>query len=121
MTAQLKKNRILHLYGLMDGTVDAQPSDQRWSSVWTSSDRSTSNLWVPVIRFMSCDLRVLMDQPTKAIPSGNPPRRRHGNGHAELERRRLPQRAVRAVAVVMVDILGQHRPQLPTAHDQHPV
>jgi hypothetical protein len=24
---EAKKNRILHLYGLMDGTVDAQPGD----------------------------------------------------------------------------------------------
>jgi len=31
------------------------------------------------------------------------------------------QRAVRAVVVVMVDILGQYRPQLPAAHDQHPI
>jgi putative transposase len=26
-------------------------------------------LWVPVIRFMSCDLRILMDQPAESIPS----------------------------------------------------
>jgi hypothetical protein len=28
---------------------------------------------------------------------------------------------MRTVHVVMVDILGQHRPQLPTAQDQHPI
>jgi hypothetical protein len=38
----------------------------------------------------SCDLRVLIDQPTKAISSHDPPRRRQGNGHAGLKRRRLP-------------------------------
>jgi hypothetical protein len=29
-------------------------------------------LWVPVIRFMSGNLRVLMDQPAESIPSDNP-------------------------------------------------
>jgi hypothetical protein len=33
----------------------------------------------------------------------------------------LPQGAVRAVAVVMIGILGQHRPQLPAPEDEHPV
>jgi hypothetical protein len=33
-------------------------------------------LWVPDSRSMSCDLRILMDQPTEPIPSGNPPARR---------------------------------------------
>jgi hypothetical protein len=76
---------------------------------------------VPVIGSKSCDLRVLMDQPTKVISSHHPPRRRQNNGLAGLEWRRLPQRAVWAVAVVMVDILGQYRPQLPAAQDQHPI
>ena len=40
---EAKKNRILHLYGLMDGTVDAQPGDPMWLSAWMSSGRSTSN------------------------------------------------------------------------------
>ena len=84
-------------------------------------NRALDDLWVPDIRFTSCDLRVLMDQPTKAISSHDPPRRRQENGHAGLERWRLPQGAVRAVAVVMVDILGQHRPQLPAPEDEHPV
>jgi hypothetical protein len=79
------------------------------------------SLWVPDIRFTSCDLRVLMDQPTKAVSSHDPPRRRQENGHAGLERWRLPQGAVRAVAVVMIGILGQHRPQLPAPEDEHPV
>jgi transposase len=40
---EAKKNRILPLYGLMDGTVDAQPGDPEWSSASMSSGRSTSN------------------------------------------------------------------------------
>jgi hypothetical protein len=40
---ETKKNRILHLYGLMDGTDDVQDDDPTWSSPWTSSGRSTSS------------------------------------------------------------------------------
>ena len=40
---EAKKNRILHLYGLMDGTDDVQDGDPEGSSAWTSSGRSTSN------------------------------------------------------------------------------
>jgi transposase len=40
---EAKKNRILQLYGLMDGTDDVEAGDPRWSSAWTSSVRSTFN------------------------------------------------------------------------------
>jgi hypothetical protein len=50
-----------------------------------------------------------MDQPTKAISSHDPPGRRRGNRFAGRKWRCLPQGAVRAVAVVMVGVLGQHR------------
>ena len=68
---------------------------------------------MPDTRFMSCDLRILMDQPTEPISSHDPPSRHQTTGVAGPEWWCLPQGAVRAVAVVMVDILGQHRPQLP--------
>jgi hypothetical protein len=58
----------------------------------------------------SRDLLILMDQPAKPISSGSPPGRRQDNWFAGLERRRLPQGAVRAVAVVVVGVLDQHRP-----------
>jgi hypothetical protein len=83
-------------------------------------DRQTS-LWVPDIRFTSCDLRVLMDQPTEPIPSRNPSAWQDDMWFGGPERWRLPQGAVRAVAVVMIGILGQHRPQLPAPEDEHPV
>jgi hypothetical protein len=79
------------------------------------------DLWVPDIRLMSCDLRVLVDQPAESVPSGNPSSRRDDRWFGGPERWGLPQGAVRAVAVVMINILGQHRPQLPAADDQHPV
>jgi hypothetical protein len=78
-------------------------------------------LWGPDIGFASCDLRVLMDQSTEANSLHDPPRRRQDNWHAESEWRRLPQGAMRAMAVVVIGVLGQHRPQLPAAQDQDPV
>jgi hypothetical protein len=62
-----------------------------------------------------------MDQPTKAISSHDPPSRHQNNELAGPKWRCLPQGAVRAVTVVMVDLLGQHAPQLPAAQDQHPI
>jgi hypothetical protein len=66
---------------------------------------------------MSCNLRIFMDQPTEPIPSGNPSSRRDDRRFGGPKRWACPKGAVRAVAVVMVDILGQHPPQLPAADD----
>ena len=63
-------------------------------------------MWVPVIRFMSCDLRILMDQPAESIPLGNPSSRRDSRWFGGPKRWDLPQGAVRAVAVVMVGVLA---------------
>ena len=79
------------------------------------------SLWVPVIRFMSCDLRILMDQPAESIASDNPSSQRDDRWFGGPKRWGLPQRPVRAVAVVTVGVLGQHRPQLPAAEYQHPI
>jgi hypothetical protein len=70
---------------------------------------------------MSCDLRVLMDQSTEPIPSGNPSSQRDDQWFGGPERWGLPQGPVWAMEVVMVGVLGQHRPQLPAGEDQHPV
>ena len=69
----------------------------------------------------SCDLRILMDQPTDSLSSHDSPSGHEGRWFAGPERWRLPQGAVRAVAVVVVNVLGQHSPQLPASHDQHPI
>jgi hypothetical protein len=79
------------------------------------------NLWVPDIRFTLGDLRVLMDQPTESIPSRNPSAWQDDMWFGGPERWRLPQGAVRAVAVAMVGILGQYSLQLPAPEDEHPV
>jgi hypothetical protein len=70
---------------------------------------------------MSCDLRVLTDQPTEAIPSGNLSSRRDDRWFGRFKGRCLRQGAVLAVAVVMVNVLGQHGLQLSTSEDEHPV
>jgi hypothetical protein len=37
------------------------------------------------------------------------------------DRRALLQRAVRAMLIVVIDVLVQDQPQVPLTHDQHPV
>jgi hypothetical protein len=80
-----------------------------------------NRVWVPVIRFTSCDLRLLMDQPTELISPRDPsqPARRQliRQARAALS----AQGAVRAMPVVLVGVLGQQGPQLPAAQDQQPV
>jgi len=71
----------------------------------------------------SCDLRILMDQPTESISSRDCPNRpsHQGGGLAGSKWRSLPQGAVRAVAVAMINVLANNTLQLPTSKDQHPV
>ena len=63
----------------------------------------------------SCDLRVFMDQPTKSILSHNPSDRQDDRWFDGPEWWCLPQGVVRPVAVVMIDVFGQHSPQLPAS------
>jgi hypothetical protein len=63
----------------------------------------------------SRDLRILMGQPTEPIPSYDTPTRHEDHGFARPKRRRLPQRAMRTVAVVVIGILTHHRHQVPTS------
>gem|GEM_PF-5551063 len=49
-----------------------------------------------------------MDEPTESIPPRNPSAWQDDSWFGGPERWRLPQGAVRAVAVVMIDVLGQH-------------
>jgi hypothetical protein len=62
-----------------------------------------------------------MDQPTNSISSHDPPSRHEDRWFAGPERWCLPQSAVRAVTVVVVNVLGQYSLQLPASHDQHPI
>jgi hypothetical protein len=69
----------------------------------------------------SCNLRILVDQSTESIPSLNPSRRQDDRWVDGPERWGLPQGAGWAVHVVMVGEPGQHRYQLPTSEDEHPI
>jgi hypothetical protein len=62
-----------------------------------------------------------MDQPAKSISSQDAPSRHIDRWLAGLERRRLPEGAMRTMTVVVSNVPGEHRTQMPTAHDQHPV
>jgi hypothetical protein len=68
----------------------------------------TLTVWVPVIRSTSCDLRILMDQPTESISSRDTPSGQDDRWLSGSEGWRLPQRAMRTVPVVMVNVLGQY-------------
>jgi hypothetical protein len=62
-----------------------------------------------------------MDQPTESISSHDASSRPDDRWFGRLERWGLPQGAVRAVAVVLIGILGQRKLQLPAPEDEHPV
>ncbi len=62
-----------------------------------------------------------MEQATEPIPPHHPPSRHEDHRFARSQRRHLPQRAMRPVGVVMIGILTQHRHQVPTSNDEHPV
>src|SRR4051794_24298703 len=68
-----------------------------------------------------CGLRVLADQAAETV---TPYHSRADDGGWWLRRTQwccLSQRAVRTMRVVMVDVLAQHRMQMTTPEDQHPV
>ena len=66
-------------------------------------------------------LSVLMDQPTESISSHDAPSRHEGKWFAGPQRCRLPQSAMRAMAVVVIGVLVQHRHQMPTSENKHPI
>jgi hypothetical protein len=116
---------------------DHHPSPQRQPAAWHRTDRYANKpyTWTsyghgdgPAGRtsagrysVTSCDLRVLVDQSTESISSRNPSARQDDRWFGGPERWCLPQGAVRTVAVVLIEVLGQHSLQLPASQDQHPV
>jgi hypothetical protein len=62
-----------------------------------------------------------MDQPTESISPRDLPGRQVDGRFGGPERRCLPQRAMRAVAVVMFNVLGRDSQKLPTSEGQHPI
>jgi hypothetical protein len=81
----------------------------------------TSRRWLPRDAITLCDLRVFVDEPAEPVAS------RDAHGIAGWRRvglrvgRVLGEGAVRAVRVVVVDVLGEDGFQVPWAGDEDPV
>jgi len=56
----------------------------------------------------SCDLRILMDQPTESISPDDGPGRQDDSGFARSEWWHLSQGTMRTVNVVVIGVLSQH-------------
>jgi hypothetical protein len=95
---------------------------QRHRVTWERMGRLEAR-WLVGARYSvtSCDLPILMDQSTESISPHDPPSRQDSSRFDGPERRHLAQGAVRTVHVVVIGVLGQHRHQLPTSEDEHPV
>ena len=69
----------------------------------------------------SCDLRILMDQPTESISPGDGPSRQDDSGFDRPEWWHLSQGTMWTVNVVVIGVLSQHGLQLSASEDEHPV
>ena len=68
-----------------------------------------------------CDLGVFADQATEPIPSQDPDIRTYKGRMVTPGGRALAERPVRAMNVIVLDVLAQDQPRVPLAGDQHPV
>ncbi len=78
-------------------------------------------LWVPKTRSPSCDLGILVDQPTESITPCDPYDGHWSGRRHSSQRWRLAERAMRPMPVVVRHIARQRRLQMTSTHDQHPV
>ena len=69
----------------------------------------------------SCDLRVLMDQPTETVVPDHPPTEATVGTAGWSQWWRLPQRPMGPMAVVVLGILTQQPDQVPTSKNKHPI
>ena len=76
-------------------------------------------LWVPNIRVTLCDLGVFVDQAAEPVPSQDPDIRSRNGRRLTPSGRALAERPVRAMNVIVLDVLTQDQPQVPLAGDQH--
>ena len=68
-----------------------------------------------------CDLRIFADQASELVPPQDPGIRVHNGRTLTPSGRALAERPVRAMNVIVLDVLTQDQPQEPLAGDQHPV
>jgi hypothetical protein len=68
-----------------------------------------------------CDLGIFADQTAEPVPPQDPDIRAHSGRTLTSGGRALAERPVRAMNVIVLDVLTQDQPQVPLAGDQHPV
>jgi hypothetical protein len=68
-----------------------------------------------------CDLGIFADQTTEPVPPQDPDIRVRNGRTLTPSGRPLAECPVRAVNVIVLDVLTQDQPQVPLAGDQHPV
>jgi hypothetical protein len=64
-----------------------------------------------------CDLGILADQAAEPVPAENPDIRARSGWMRTPGRRALLQHPVRAMLVIVIDVLAQDQPQVPFARD----
>src|SRR5215470_17881783 len=72
-------------------------------------------------RVTLCDLGIFADQAAEPVPPQDPDIRVHNGWMLAPGGRALAERPVRAMNVIVLDVLTQDQPQVPLAGDQHPV
>src|SRR5260370_18501281 len=68
-----------------------------------------------------CDLVIFVDQAAEPVPPQDPDIRVRSGRMITPGGRALAERPVRAMNVIVLDVLTQNQPQVPLAGDQHPV
>src|SRR6185437_11246714 len=68
-----------------------------------------------------CDLGIFTDQAAEPVPSQDPDTWVHKGRMLTPGGRALAERPVRAMNVIVLDVIAQDQPQVPLAGDQHPV
>jgi hypothetical protein len=68
-----------------------------------------------------CDLGIFVDQAAEPVPPQDPDILAHSGLRLTPSGRALAQRPVRAMNIIVLDVLTQDQPQVPLAGDQHPV
>ena len=86
------------------GMKVAEAWNRPWSTTFCAATATSPSCCPVGARYSvsSCDLRILMDQPTKSISPHDPPSRHEDSWFAKPDWRCLSQRTVRTVHVVMV-------------------
>ncbi len=116
---------VTGIFYLTPGAAPKRPVNRRHTAgagkVHHSPAQTMTGVWVPKTPVTLCDLGIFMDQAAEPVPAQNPDACAQSGRMRAPGRRGLLQRPVRAMQVVMSDVLAHDQPQVPFAGDQHPV